>query len=117
MKIAIAREGNQISQHFGYCEGFELVEIEDGKVKGRDTVPNPGHKPGFLPVFLAEKGVNVIITGGMGSSAYQLFAQNGIEVITGIEGDISGTIDAYLSGTLQYQGGVCQSHDFKGECE
>ena len=72
MLIAIAKEGNQVSQHFGHCEGFELVEIKDGKIAGRGTVPNPGHRPGFLPVFLAQKGVKVIISGGMGGSAQDL---------------------------------------------
>lgn len=72
MLIAIAKEGNQVSRHFGHCEGFELVDIKDGKVAGRETVPNPGHRPGFLPVFLAQKGVKVIISGGMGGSAQDL---------------------------------------------
>ncbi len=116
MRIAIAKEGDQISQHFGYCEGFEIVDITEGKVAGRDMIPNPGHKPGFLPVFLAEKGVNVIISGGMGGSAYQLFRQNDIEVLTGVEGKISDIIDAYLAGTLKVQGGVCREHNFKDDC-
>ncbi len=69
MIIAIAKEGNSVSQHFGHCQGFELVTIEDGNVISKETVPNPGHRPGYLPVFLAEKGVKVIIAGGMGGSA------------------------------------------------
>ena len=116
MLIAIAKEGNQVSQHFGHCEGFELVEIKDGKIAGRGTVPNPGHRPGFLPVFLAQKGVKVIISGGMGGSAQNLFAQNGIEVYTGAQGTITDIIDLYLAGTLKSTGGVCHSHSFEGHC-
>ncbi len=116
MRIAIAKEGDQVSQHFGYCEGFEIVDLAEGKVTGRDTVPNPGHKPGFLPVFLAEKGINVMISGGMGGSAYQLFKQNNIEVLTGVQGSVSDIIDAYVAGTLKAQGGICQDHSFKGDC-
>ncbi|MDD3851534.1 MAG: NifB/NifX family molybdenum-iron cluster-binding protein [Firmicutes bacterium] len=116
MRIAIAKEGNHVSQHFGHCEGFELVDIDKGKVAGRETVPNPGHKPGFLPVFLAEKGVKVIIAGGMGGSAQQLFSQNGIKVYTGVWGDVYSVIDDYLAGTLKSEGGVCQSHHFEGNC-
>ncbi len=116
MIIAIAKEGNSVSQHFGHCQGFELVTIEDGNVISKETVPNPGHRPGFLPVFLAEKGVKVIIAGGMGGSAQDLFAQNGIEVYTGAHGEISGIIDAYVAGTLESVGGVCSSHHFEGSC-
>src|SRR5690554_990611 len=100
MKIAIAREGNHVSQHFGHCEGFELAKVEDGKVVDRETIPNPGHRPGFLPVFLAGKGVKVIIAGGMGGSAQNLFAQNGIEVYTGAQGSVSDVLDSYVAGTL-----------------
>lgn len=45
-------------------------------------VPNPGHRPGFLPVFLVEKGVKVIISGRMGQGAIDIFNEKGIEVIT-----------------------------------
>lgn len=115
MKVAIAREGDRVSLHFGYCDSFEIFDIKDNKIENKETVPNPGHRPGFLPVFLAEKGVNVMIAGGMGGSAYQLFQQNGIEVYTGVEGEIDCVIDAYVKGTLESAGGVCQSHDHKGD--
>lgn len=116
MLIAIAREGDCVSQHFGHCEGFELVNVKDGKMTGSETVPNPGHRPGFLPVFLAQKGVKVVIARGMGGSAQDLFAQNGIEVYTGARGSIPEVIDAYLAGTLKSKGGVCHSHSFEGHC-
>jgi predicted Fe-Mo cluster-binding NifX family protein len=116
MLIAIAKEGNQVSQHFGHCEGFELVDINGDKITDRETVPNPGHRPGFLPVFLAQKGVKVIISGGMGGSAQDLFAQNGIEVYTGVQGNISDIVASYLAGTLKSAGGVCHSHSFEGHC-
>jgi predicted Fe-Mo cluster-binding NifX family protein len=116
MIIAIAKEGNNVSQHFGHCEGFEMVKIEEGKVISNETVPNPGHRPGFLPVFLAQKGVKVIIAGGMGGAAQDLFVQNGIEVYTGAQGNTSSIIDAYVAGTLKSVGGVCSSHSFEGNC-
>ena len=116
MLIAIAKEGKRVSQHFGHCEGFELVSIEEGKAVGSETVPNPGHRPGFLPVFLAQKGVKVIIAGGMGGSAQDLFAQNGIEVYTGVQGNISNIVASYLAGTLKSAGGVCHSHQYEGHC-
>lgn len=116
MIVAIAKEGSHVSQHFGHCEGFELARIEDGRVMDRETIPNPGHRPGFLPVFLAEKGVNVIIAGGMGGSAQNLFSQKGIEVYTGAQGSISDILDSYAAGTLKSVGGVCHSHQFEGSC-
>ena len=50
MKIAVANDGNYVSQHFGHCEGFNLYFIESNAVTYKRFVPNPGHKPGFLPL-------------------------------------------------------------------
>ena len=66
MKIAVACAGDQIFGHFGHCENFMLFDAENGAITAENSVPNPGHKPGFLPNYLADLGVNVIIAGGMG---------------------------------------------------
>ena len=66
MKIAVSCNGNQIWAHFGHCENFMIYEAENGVITSEQSVPNPGHRPGFLPNFLADMGVAVIISGGMG---------------------------------------------------
>ena len=43
----------------------------------------PPHEPGLLPRWLAEKGANIIIAGGMGKRAQDLFTEQGIKVVTG----------------------------------
>ena len=116
MILAIAKEGSSVSQHFGHCEGFELVHVEEGKVVERVTVPNPGHRPGFLPVFLSQKGVDVVIAGGMGASAQQLFRDRGIEVYTGVQGNIDQVIIDFLNGELKSTDSVCKNHHFEGRC-
>ena len=59
------------------------------------------HEPGLLPRWLAEKGVTQIIAGGMGARAQQLFAERGIQVVTGAPADDPETlVKAFLSGTL-----------------
>ncbi|WP_129599719.1 NifB/NifX family molybdenum-iron cluster-binding protein [Anaerophilus nitritogenes] len=117
MKIAIAKEGNFVSGHFGHCEGFEVFDVENKEIKESKFIENPGHRPGFLPVFLAEKGVNVIIAGGMGATAQDLFKENKIEVIVGVEGTLEDAINAYINGKLQSTGSVCTEHEHAGECE
>jgi len=110
MILAIAKEGSEVSQHFGHCEGFEVVYIEEGKVTKQETIPNPGHRPGYLPVFLSEKGVNLIVAGGMGASAQQLFRERGIEVYTGVMGDVDQVVTAYVNGELKSDNSVCKGH-------
>ncbi len=111
MKIAIASDKKQVAAHFGYCETFECFEVEDNKIKGWETITNPGHKPGFLPNFLHEKGVDIIIAGGMGQNAANIFKDNGIEVICGASGSIENVAKNYVDNTLQSSGSLCEDHD------
>ena len=69
IKIAVASENQKVTEHFGHCINFNIFESENKQIVKSESIPNPGHKPGFLPNFLNEKGVNVIISGGMGGGA------------------------------------------------
>jgi predicted Fe-Mo cluster-binding NifX family protein len=116
MKIAVASEQGTVSGHFGHCEGFMLFDCENGKIAKSETVANPGHKPGFLPVFLAEKGVDVIISGGMGGGAVDIFNEKGIEVVVGATGPAVDAVKAFLAGSLKSTGSVCHEHQHADEC-
>lgn len=118
MKIAIASEGNgkMVTEHFGHCETFTIFEAENMKITNTEVIPNPGHRPGFLPVFLHEKGANVIISGGMGGGAIDIFNEKGIEVITGASGDAEEAANNYLKGNLKSTGSVCHEHQHHDEC-
>jgi len=116
MKIAIASEGNMVSNHFGYCEGFTVYEVEDNRVAEKQFIENPGHRPGFLPVFLKEKDVKVVISGAMGALAQQLFNENRIEIIVGASGKCDDIIKKYLTGQLKSTGSVCEEHSHEGHC-
>jgi predicted Fe-Mo cluster-binding NifX family protein len=123
MKIAISTDNGMVSAHFGRCPEFTIIDIEDGKLKGKDTVPNPGHHPGFLPKFLHDRGVACIIAGGMGFRAQGLFAEEGIQTILGISGSVDEVIKKILSGTLKGGESLCRPGSGKGygiektECE
>ena len=113
-RIAVASDGKDVSQHFGYCEGFTLAVIEGNQVSKVEFEPNPGHKPGFLPKFLAGKGVEVIISGGMGGNAINIFNDNNIDVITGASGNVSKVIDDYIKGDLTSGSSPCKEHAHHG---
>lgn len=117
MKIAIASDEKYVSGHFGHCEGFTTYDVEEGQSLKEEFIPNPGHKPGFLPVFLHEKNVNVIIAGGMGETAQELFKENNIEVIVGAQGLCDDVIQNFINGKLKSTGSVCTEHAHEGHCE
>lgn len=106
-KIAVASENGVVTGHFGHCEAFHIFDAENGQIIKNEIVPNPGHRPGFLPNFLNDMGVNVIISGGMGGGAIDIFNEKGIEVIVGAEGNSQATAEMYLKGMLKSTGSVC----------
>ena len=107
MKIAISTESGYVSAHFGRCPAYTLVEIQNGIIISREEIPNPGHQPGFLPQYLSERGVCVIIAGGMGPRAQGLFAEKNIQTIIGIQGPIDEVIDKFLRQELEPGQDLC----------
>ena len=123
MKIAISTDSGNVSEHFGRCPEFTILDIENGALKGREVITNPGHHPGFLPEFLKKAGVECIIAGGMGMRAQDLFDAAGIKTIMGVSGSIDEVIKSLLSGTLKGGESLCNPGAGKGygidktECE
>ena len=114
MRIAISTDGDFVSSHFGRCPSFTIVDVENNKLTRKQVIDNPGHHPGFLPQFLHEKGVNLIIAGGMGQRATMLFSQAGIETMVGVSGSIDEVIDGILKGTLKGGESLCKPGSGKG---
>lgn len=84
------------------------VNSQEKCVSGVFTETAPTHAPGVLPQWLAQHNVNVVIAGGMGSRAQALFAENGIKVVIGAGGGSPEEVaNAYLNGTLQTGGNIC----------
>lgn len=110
MKFAIPLAEGSLCMHFGHCETFALVDVDPATkaITKTETVVPPSHEPGLLPKWLSERGVTAIIAGGMGSRAQALFAERGIQVITGATGGTSEElVTAHLAGTLQTGANAC----------
>jgi len=109
-KIAIPIVEGHLSAHFGHCEEFAIfdIDLEAKKIIGQETAPSPPHEPGLLPRWLGEKGVNVIIAGGMGAQAQQLFAEQGIAVSIGAPADDPEKIViSYMNSALELGDNTC----------
>ncbi|MBT8363385.1 MAG: NifB/NifX family molybdenum-iron cluster-binding protein [Deltaproteobacteria bacterium] len=108
MKFAIPLAEGKLTAHFGHCQEFALVEVEDDQIKSKETLVPPPHEPGVLPKWLHDLGTNVIIAGGMGARALDLFAQNNIKVIVGASAlTPEELVKLYLDKTLQTGVNVC----------
>ncbi|MGI6607983.1 MAG: NifB/NifX family molybdenum-iron cluster-binding protein [Erysipelotrichaceae bacterium] len=112
MKIAVAANEGKIAEHFGHCEVFMIFDIENNKIIKSETVKNPGHKPGFLPNFLADLNIKVIISGGMGMGAVNIFNERNVEVILTDISDSKKAIEEYMKGALKSTGSVCHHDEY-----
>ncbi|MGM0509430.1 MAG: NifB/NifX family molybdenum-iron cluster-binding protein [Fusobacteriota bacterium] len=109
IKIAFpTSDENTIDEHFGHCKKFALYTIESGKIVSNELVGAPEHQPGLLPKFLAKSGADIIITGGMGQKAIDIFDDNGIKVVLGVNGEILNAVKKYINKELKSKGSACK---------
>jgi len=107
-KFAVPTQNGSLCAHFGHCEKFAIVETEDQKILKEEFISPPVHEPGVYPKFLAEQGVCVIISGGMGMKAQDLFTQNNIEVCVGVNADTPvQLVEQYLNSQLKTGENLC----------
>jgi predicted Fe-Mo cluster-binding NifX family protein len=108
MRFAIPLAGGVLCNHFGHCEKFAILTVENEKIVKKDLLIPPPHEPGVIPRWLHGLGVDVIIAGGMGARALGLFNQNGIRVITGAPNlSPEDLVNRYLNNTLETGPNVC----------
>jgi len=110
MKIAIPVVEGKLCMHFGHCEVFQILEVDMTKksILSSISATPPAHEPGVLPKWVAEKGVNLVIAGGMGSRAISLFKEQGVDVITGAPSDDpKAVVQTYMDGKLIAGSNTC----------
>jgi predicted Fe-Mo cluster-binding NifX family protein len=120
--IAVAAEDDrgldgEVGAHFGRCPYYVLVEANGSTVAGSRVVANPYfdmHRPGVVPRFIRDLGTDVIIAGGMGPRAIEMFHGFGIDVATGATGSVATVLGAYLRG--EHRGVVPCAHDHPDSC-
>jgi predicted Fe-Mo cluster-binding NifX family protein len=115
MKIAVpVTKNNQIDDHFGHCEYYNVFSISsDKQIKGIETIASQqgcGCKSNIAGI-LSDKGVTVMLAGGIGVGAIQVLQSWGIEVVRGCSGDASNTVMQYISGAITDSGKTCETHD------
>ena len=112
MKFAIPLADGKLTAHFGHCKEFALIDVEGNTITNKEILVPPPHEPGVLPNWLNQMGASVIIAGGMGHRAIQLFDQAGIKVVTGAPVEEPETlVKNYLNNTLNIGDNLCAGGD------
>ena len=110
MKIAIPTADGKLCMHFGHCEKFAIVNVnvETKEIGEIEMLTPPPHEPGVLPRWIGEQGADLVIAGGMGQRAQQLFIQNDVDVMVGAPVDTpENLVSAYLSESLETGQNAC----------
>ena len=108
MHIAISVENNKgldstVAHHFGRCPFFALVDVEGTEIQTIEVIENPfyaGHQVGEVPNFIGKQKADVMLSGGMGGRAIEIFRQLNIKAATGAEGTVRSALENYFGGKL-----------------
>ncbi len=109
VRIAIPSEGQggldgQRAGHFGHCDVFTLVDVENGEIKEISVLANKEHVQGgcMVPVqLLADNQVQKLVVGGIGMRPLMGFKQVGIDVYHDAErSDIRPVVEDMIAGKL-----------------
>lgn len=115
MKIAVPLQQGKFCEHFGGAEAFAFYAVDEASrdIGERSFGTPPEHGRGVYPVWLRQQGTTVVLAGGMGPRAANIFAHHGVEVVLGVQGeDPEKIVSSYLAGTLETTGQVCHDHGF-----
>jgi predicted Fe-Mo cluster-binding NifX family protein len=114
-RVAVSTDSGKVSEHFGRCPEFTIAEIENEKVVGKKVIQNPGHSTGFLPSFFSGMNINIVIAGGAGFRAKELFEEKGIDLILGVSGKVDNVLNAFSKNALESnKEGFCSPGKGKG---
>ncbi len=115
MKVAVTYDNGTVFGHFGHTEQFKIYEVEGAEIVSSEVVDTNGSGHGALSAFLAERGVEVLICGGIGMGARIALDDAGIELLPGVSGDADAAVAAYARGELNFNpDATCSHHHGEG---
>lgn len=107
-RIAVPVEGNRLSTHFGRCQAFAFVDVENDFITKITILDPPEHQPGTFPRFVAANKATDVIGGSMGPQAIHLFNEANVNVFTGAPVETPEIlVNEFISGKLQLSANYC----------
>lgn len=118
MRIAIPSENGKLCAHFGHCEAFSIVDVDE-KTGHIDNIKIDAPEEGVschCASWVAMQGVDLVLAGGIGGRPAAALVENGIEVIAGCPSlDIEELVTSYIQNNLELGENSC-GHDDNHHC-
>ncbi|WP_440952816.1 NifB/NifX family molybdenum-iron cluster-binding protein [Methanococcoides sp. FTZ1] len=118
MKVCVpsAKNGgleDLVGQHFGMVPVYTILDTETDEVQVIDNTSQHNGGVGLPPELLSNAGVNIMLCGGLGAKAVNMFSNFGIEVFVGAQGTVGTAISDWREGNLDRPDSenICQGHD------
>lgn len=109
---------SEICAHFGSCEYFTIVDLQDKNIKSIKVITNRSpdgvHNCAAPAIILKSQDVDTVLVSGIGGRPLMSLAESKIKVFAGVTGNISDAIEDYNNGLLHELStrGTCNcSHD------
>lgn len=116
-RIAIPLVNDVLSEHFGHCQLFAFVDVENNTIKEITTMDPPEHTPGSFPKWVSENGATDVIAGGMGGQAIALFNHYGVNVFVGAPVNTpTNLVNKFIANELTLSANYC-NHDENHSCD
>jgi len=107
LKIAISATAPsldaEVDPRFGRCRYFVLIDpdnMEFEAIENANLMASGGAGIASAQT-VARKGVQIVLTGDCGPNAYRTLEAAGIQVVTGVSGNIRKAIEQYKSGEFK----------------
>ncbi|MBN1163538.1 MAG: NifB/NifX family molybdenum-iron cluster-binding protein [Candidatus Krumholzibacteriota bacterium] len=100
MKIAITKWNNRVSPVFDEARSLTVIDVEDGKERGRNDCFVPEHSVRGKVRSLVELGIDTVICGAVSREMSRAINQKGIQLIPWVSGEVEEVLSAYLADEL-----------------
>jgi predicted Fe-Mo cluster-binding NifX family protein len=95
---------SEVFAHFGSCEYFTLVDLQDNSIAGTEVISNmspDGEHNCIAPsMILKSYDVDIVLVSGIGGRPFMSLVEKNIKVFAGARGKISDAIQEYENGLL-----------------
>lgn len=103
MKIVIPTLEEKLCAHFGHCETFSFVEVDD-ETKEILNIETNAPEEGIScqsAAWIATQGANIVLAGGMGGRPMMILSEYGVQIVTGCpELPIKDVVEQFLNESL-----------------
>jgi predicted Fe-Mo cluster-binding NifX family protein len=112
MKICVSSTGTdlnaQVDPRFGRCQYFIIVDPDTMTFEAISNVGIAASSGAGIQAAqtIANRGVDVLISGNVGPNAFQTLSAAGVRSVTGASGTIKDAIEMYMAGKLAETGGA-----------